>query len=117
MIYIIVKTSFLQQFISFLKTFGIIAIALALIIGNASTTLVTSLTTDIISPFIGLFLPGTLESLDFKVIGISGQVSDFRYGDLISGSISFLIVVMIIFITYKSLSRFKIVDDKTIIKQ
>ncbi|HZA42551.1 MAG TPA: MscL family protein [Nitrososphaeraceae archaeon] len=42
----------------FLKTFGIIGLAIAFIIGQAASKLVTAFVNDIIDPIIGIFLPG-----------------------------------------------------------
>ena len=52
-----VKTSLAQEFFDFLKTFGIIGLAIAFVIGLAASKLVTAFVNDIITPFIGLFLP------------------------------------------------------------
>lgn len=48
----------LPEFIYFLKTFGIIGLAIAFIIGQAASKLVTAFVNDIIDPIIGIFLPG-----------------------------------------------------------
>ncbi|MGI0000886.1 MAG: MscL family protein [Nitrososphaeraceae archaeon] len=45
---------------------------------------------------------------------MSGGVTEFKYGHLISSMIDFLIIALVVFIAYKQLSRFKLVDDKTI---
>jgi large conductance mechanosensitive channel len=52
------KKGFTQEFIYFLKTFGIIGLAIAFIIGQAASQLVTAFVNDIIDPIIGIFLPG-----------------------------------------------------------
>ena len=39
--------------------------------------------------------------------------STFMYGDLISTTIDFIIIAFIVFIAYKQLSKFGIVEDKT----
>ncbi|HET8793026.1 MAG TPA: MscL family protein, partial [Nitrososphaeraceae archaeon] len=65
--------TFISQFFDFLRTFGIIGLAIAFVIGQASSKLVTALVEDIINPLIGLFLPsGSLEQLSAKVISVSG---------------------------------------------
>ena len=100
--------------IDFLKTFGIIGLAIAFVIGQASSKLVTAFVEDIINPLVGLFLPsGSLESLSANVTSTSGTVSEFKYGDLIANIIDFLIIALVVFIAYKFLSRYKIVEDKT----
>lgn len=53
-----IKKGFTQEFVFFLKTFGIIGLAIAFIIGQAASKLVTAFVNDIIDPIIGLFLPG-----------------------------------------------------------
>lgn len=51
------KQSFIQEFMGFLKTFGIIGLAIAFVIGAAASKLVSALVTDIINPLVGLALP------------------------------------------------------------
>src|SRR5919201_1318677 len=110
-----VKRSLAQEFFDFLKTFGIIGLAIAFVIGQAASRLVTALVNDIIDPFIGLFLPaGSLETMTFKITNLSGSTTEFKYGDLISNMIDFLIIALIVFLAYKQLSKYKIVEeDKT----
>ena len=111
---LVVKKTLAQEFFDFLKTFGIIGLALAFVIGQAASGLVTSLVNDIVNPLIGLFLPaGSLDALSAKVINMSGEITEFKYGHLISSIIDFLIIALVVFIAYKQLSRFKLVDDKT----
>lgn len=109
------KQSFVQQFMSFLKTFGIIGLAIAFVIGAAASKLVSALVTDIINPIVGLALPsGDLKTLMATVTNdVTGAVSEFKYGDLIANIIDFVIIALIVFVMYKILSRFKLVDDKT----
>ena len=110
-----VRRTLAQEFFDFLKTFGIIGLAIAFVIGLAASRLVTAFVNNIIDPFIGLFLPaGSLESMSVKVTNIAGSTSEFRYGDLISNIIDFLIIALIVFLAYKQLSKYKIVEeDKT----
>jgi large conductance mechanosensitive channel len=109
------KKSLTQEFFDFLKTFGVIGLAIAFVIGAAASKMVTALVTDIINPFVGLFLPaGDLAAMSAKVTGTSGgAVSEFRYGDLIGNIIDFLIIAFIVFLAYKQLSRYRLVEDKT----
>jgi len=109
-----VTRTFIQEFFDFLKTFGIIGLAIAFVIGQASSKLVTALVEDIINPLVGLFLPsGSLETLSAKVTNVSGTMSEFKYGDFIANIIDFLIIALVVFVVYKFLSRYKIVEDKT----
>jgi large conductance mechanosensitive channel len=103
------KKGLIQEFIRFLQTFGVIGLAIAFVIGAASSKLVTALVTDLINPLIGLALQdvGDLKKLSFTV----GR-STFAYGDFIASIIDFLIIAFVVFILYKQLSRLKLVEDK-----
>ena len=103
-----------QEFFDFLKTIGIIGLAIAFVIGQAASGLVTAFVNDIIDPIIGLFLPaGSLESMSVKVTNLAGSTTEFKYGDLISNIIDFIIVALLVFLAYKQLSKYKLVEDKT----
>jgi large conductance mechanosensitive channel len=108
------KKSMMQEFMDFLKTFGVIGLAIAFSIGAAASRLVTALVDDIVNPFVGLFLPaGDLDAMQANVTGTSGAISEFKYGDLIANIIDFLIIAFIVFLAYKQLSKYKMVEDKT----
>lgn len=107
----------MTEFIDFLKTFGVIGLAIAFVIGAAASKLVTAFVTDIVTPIVGLALPsGDLKTLSYNVTNsATGAKSTFSYGDLIANIIDFLIIAFIVFLMYKILSRYKIlgVEDKT----
>ena len=108
------SSSLMQEFVDFLKTFGIIGLAIAFVIGAAASKLVTALVSDIITPLVGLFLPaGDLAAMQANITGVSGAVSQFKYGDLVANIIDFVIIALIVFLAYKQLSKFSIVEDKT----
>jgi large conductance mechanosensitive channel len=107
---------FTQEFVFFLKTFGIIGLAIAFIIGQAASQLVTAFVTDIIDPIIGIFLPGgNLSGVVLQVPNLYGDAtSTFRYGDLIANIIDFMVIALIVFVLYKQLSKRGFVEDKTV---
>lgn len=105
-----VKKTMLQEFIDFLQKFGVIGLAIAFVIGQASSKLVTAIVTDMITPLIGLALPN---AGDLKTVSFTIGKSTFSYGDLIANIIDFLIIAFVVFIAYKQLSRFRLVEDKT----
>ena len=110
-----VKQTFVQEFMGFLKTFGIIGLAIAFIIGAAASKLVTALVNDLITPLVGLAIPGgDLKSLMTTVTNsATGAISEFKYGDFVANVIDFVIIALIVFILYKVLSKYKLVEDKT----
>jgi large conductance mechanosensitive channel len=71
--------TFIIQFFDFLKTFGIIGLALAFVIGQAPSKLVTAFVEDIINPLVGLIFPsGSLEQLSAKITSVSVGISEFK---------------------------------------
>ena len=107
------KKSFKEQYVAFLIAFGVIGVAIGFVIGQAVNKLVTAFVKDIVDPTIGLFLPGSLENMTATVIGIHGAPSEFKYGDLISNIIDFSIIILLVFLAYKLLSKYKLIEDKT----
>jgi large conductance mechanosensitive channel len=107
------KKSFKEEYVAFLIAFGVIGIAIGFVIGQAVNKLVTAFVKDIIDPTIGLFLAGNLENMTATVIGIHGDVSEFKYGDLISNIIDFTIIALLVFLAYKMLKKYKLIEDKT----
>ena len=105
-----VKKTMLQEFIDFLQKFGVIGLAIAFVIGQASSKLVTAIVTDVITPLIGFAFPN---ERDLKDVSFTIGKSTFSYGDLIANMIDFLIIAFVVFIAYKQLSRFRLVEDKT----
>jgi len=107
------KKSMKDQYVAFLIAFGVIGVAIGFVIGQAVNKLVTALVRDIVDPTIGLFLPGSFENMSASVIGIHGAPSEFKYGDLISNIIDFSIILLLVFLAYKLLSKYKLIEDKT----
>ncbi len=104
------KRSMLQEFFDFLQTFGVIGLAIAVVVGQAASKLVTAVVNDIVTPFIALFMPDTADLKDLSfVVGDS----NFMYGDLIANIIDFAIIAFVVFLAYKQLSKFKLLEDKT----
>lgn len=104
------KKGFVQEFAHFLQAFGVIGLAIAFVIGTAASKLVSALVNDIVTPLIGLVFQdaGDLKQLSFTV-----HKSTFAYGDLIANVIDFLIISVLVFLMYRQLSKFKLIEDKT----
>ena len=106
------KKSLKDEYIAFLIAFGIIGLAIAFVIGQAVSKVVNAFVKDIIDPTIGLVLPGSLNNMSATVIGIYGVPSEFKYGDLISNIIEFIIIAILVFIAYKLLKKYKFIEEK-----
>lgn len=108
-----VKKSFIQEFMEFLQKFSVIGLAIAFVIGQAASKLISSFVNDIITPFIGLLTP---DVGDLNKIGITVGKSTFSYGDLISNVINFLIIAVVVFLAYKQLSKVGLMKDPPVNK-
>ena len=95
------------RILGFLTIYGIFGLAIAFVIGQAASKLITAFVNDIITPF------DCLPAGDLSKMAVTVGQSNFMWGDLIANIIDFIIIVFIIFLAYKRLSRLKLVEVKT----
>ena len=82
-----------KEFIEFLKQYGVIGLAIAVIIGGKANALVTSLVDGILMPIVTFFIPGgTWRTSTLDV----GSVH-FLLGPVLGATVDFLIVALIVF--------------------
>jgi len=91
---------FLQEFKDFALQGNIISMAVGVLIGVAFQGVVTSLTDNIISPIIGLFVRQNFDELELSVLGV-----DLRYGAFITALINFIIIAFIAFLMVRYMNR------------
>lgn len=97
-----------KQFIDFLKQYGIIGLAIAVIIGGKLNDLVASLVKDLLMPLV--FQP-TLKALavdDIAKLNING----IYYGKVLSAGIDFLVVAIVVFVFAKFVLKEETVGKK-----
>ena len=87
-----------KEFLAFIKKFKILGLASAFILGLAVNALILSLAQDIITPIIGIFIPGFDNIADIR-LGV------FGVGNFIAAVINFIIIAIIIFLIVKGASR------------
>ena len=97
-----------REFMAFLRTYGIIGLAIAVIIGGKLNGLVTSLVDGIIMPLIGLIPIGG----DWKTWGATLGGQEFRIGPLLAASVDFIIVALLVFWFSKKVLREEVVAKK-----
>lgn len=91
----------LKEFKQFIMRGNVLDLAVGVIIGSAFTGLVTSLTTNLINPILGLFTRSTnLSGLAVTVFG-----AKFTYGQFLTDVINFLIVAFVVFLLVKAANR------------
>lgn len=87
-----------MEFLAFIKKYKVLGLASAFIIGLAVNALILSLAQDIITPIIGLFIPGFTNIAELK-LGV------FGIGNFIAAFINFIIIAFIVFLIIKLASR------------
>jgi len=97
-----------NEFVAFLKNYGVIGLAIAVIIGGKLNEFVTSLVQDVLMPLI------------FQPALHAAQVDDIRklsyngifYGKAIGSAVDFIIVSIIVFLFAKMILKEQVVSKK-----
>ena len=86
----------IKGFIDFIRTQGVVGLAIAFILGGAITKVVSSLVSDIVQPLIGMIF-GSVEGLSALHFGA------ILYGHFITEVIDFLVIAWIVYVIFKRL--------------
>lgn len=97
-----------KEFKDFLKEYKIVGLAIAFVIGAASTTLVKSLVDGIVMPLITPFIPGGQWEASTWTIGPIVM----KWGAFLSAFINFIIIALVVFIIAKFLLKEEKVSKK-----
>ena len=92
---------FLEEFKEFALKGNVMDMAVGVLIGGAFSSIVTSLTDNILNPIIACF--GGTEAGLVTPLGDTGQVID--WGAFISSIINFLILALVLFVILKAVNR------------
>ena len=99
--------NFITEFNQFAFKGNIINLAVGIIIGGAFSGLVNSLTTNILSPIIGLFTGQNFDALFVSFLGV-----EIMYGAFITSVINFLLMAIVVFFLVKSLTKIASLSEK-----
>ena len=91
---------FLHEFKEFAFKGNVMSLAVGVIIGVAFQGVVTSLTDNILSPIIGLFVGQNLDSLTLNMLGVT-----LYYGAFITSIINFVILAFVVFLIVSSMNK------------
>ena len=92
---------FTAQFMAFLSKYGVIGLAIAVIIGGAAGSLVSALVSDILMPIITFFIPGGAWREATWAIG----PVILSIGHFIGAIIDFLIIALVVFLIMKQIEK------------
>ena len=93
------------DFFDFIRTQGVVSLAVAFILGKGINDVVGSIVTDLINPIIGIILGrvGDLSALSFRILS-----ANITYGKFISVAINFAIIVAVVYFGVKKLGLEKL---------
>ena len=96
------------EFIAFLKQYGVIGLAIAVIVGSKANALVTALVDGVLMPIVTFFIPdGAWRTATLDV----GSVH-FLLGPVLGAAVDFLIVAWLVFWFSKKVLREETVAKK-----
>lgn len=96
------------EFMAFLKNYGVIGLAIAVIIGGKANAMVSTLVEGIIMPLIGAVLPGgNWREASFAL----GDIT-LTWGPFVGALIDFVIVAWIVFMFAKKVMKEATVEKK-----
>lgn len=98
---------FIEEFKAFALRGNVMDMAIGVIIGGAFTTIVTSLTENLINPILGLAGGTDLSGFVLSLGGI-----ELRYGAFLTSVINFLIMAFVLFCLLKGVNKLLSIDKK-----
>jgi large conductance mechanosensitive channel len=95
----------IQGFIDFIREQGVVGLAVGLILGLASKSVVDSFVKNIINPIVGVILGGNSLTSQTLCIQTNNGVcsSTISYGQFLSDILSFIIILAIVYFVVKGL--------------
>ncbi len=97
-----------KEFLNFLKLYGVIGLAIAVLIGGKANELVNAIVKELVMPFVGIVLP----SGDWRTLGFEIAGAKFGVGAVMAASLDFLIVGFLVFLFSKKVLREEVVLKK-----
>lgn len=91
---------FLEEFKAFALRGNVMDMAIGVIIGGAFTSIVSSLTENIINPIIGMLGGADLSAYALNLFG-----AEFRYGAFLTSVINFVIMAFVLFCLLKLVNK------------
>lgn len=98
----------MREFMAFLKVYGVVGLAIAVIIGGKANALVTALVDGILMPIVTFFVPGG----GWRTATLDVGPVHFLLGPVFGSAVDFLIVAWLIFVFSKKALREETVTKK-----
>lgn len=91
---------FIEEFKAFALRGNVMDMAIGVIIGGAFTSIVTSLTENLINPILGLAGNADLGAFTLKIAGV-----ELKYGAFLTSVINFIIMAFVLFCLLKAVNK------------
>lgn len=103
-----------KGFLDFIRTQGVIGLAVGLILGGATTVLVKSLIDNVIMPPIGLALGSAdgLKGLTWTIGSAGGDPVIISYGVFLNDMVNFIVIALVVYVVFHSLGLTKLDKKK-----
>jgi large conductance mechanosensitive channel len=83
-----------DDFVTFMKEYGVIGLAIGVVIGNATKDLVNSVVKGLIMPLVGIFLPGG----NWQEVTVQIFTAEIRVGELLNAVLDFVIIAFLVYL-------------------
>ena len=91
----------IKEFLEFLKLYGVVGLAIAVVIGGKANAMVTTFVEGILMPIIGVIIPGGV----WKTATLDVGSVKFLLGPFLGAVIDFVIVAALVFIIAKTVLK------------
>ena len=98
----------MREFMAFLKVYGVVGLAIAVIIGGKANALVTALVDGILMPIVTFFVPGG----EWRTATLDVGPIHFLLGPVFGSAVDFLLVAWLVFWLSKKVLREETVAKK-----
>ena len=99
----------MKGFIEFIRTQGVIGLAIGFLLGGAVSKLVSSLVTDVINPIVSVILG---PANDFTDLAIPLGEDPVMVGQFMSNLLDFIIIAAVVYFVFKGLGLEKLDKKK-----
>lgn len=105
----------LKEFKEFIAKGNVLDLAVAVVVGNAFSKIVSSIVSDLIMPLVGIIIGGH----DFTGLKLTIGTSNITYGNLIQNIVDFLIISACIFLVVKIMNKImpKKKEEQPVVKE
>jgi large conductance mechanosensitive channel len=99
----------MKGFLEFIRTQGVVGLAVGFILGGSVSNVVKSLVNDIINPVLGIVL-GATGDLTEKSLTVGS--ANIMYGNFINTTINFIVIALVVYFGVKKLGLDKLDKPK-----